>query len=95
MPPEVLEGIFAVTAMLGLGGMVLVGMKLRYNYKASLNQGDGGSEEVRRLSDAVDHALDEIQNLREGMVELQERVEFTERALTSGRSAGPPEHNQP
>jgi predicted nuclease with TOPRIM domain len=81
MPPELAESIGPVLAILGVGSMILVGMKLRYSQE--------------RLVEAVTSLRDEVRMLREEFGELYERVEFAERLLTRGRADGelglPPE----
>ena len=84
------EIIIPFFAAMGLGTMVLIGMKLRYSHKARLaEQSDGG--DVERLTAAVGDLFDEVQALREGVTDMGERLEFTERMLTKGNPQDP--HN--
>jgi uncharacterized protein YlxW (UPF0749 family) len=85
MPPEVLEMIAPLIAIIGVGTMVLIGMKMRLSAKVQLQQGSK-KEDVERLADAVDALHDEVRMLREEHAELQERMDFAERMLSSGKS---------
>jgi predicted nuclease with TOPRIM domain len=95
MPPELAESIGPVLAILGVGSMILVGMKLRYSHLRESRLGGGVKEERERLVEAVTSLRDEVRMLREEFGELYERVEFAERLLTRGRADGelglPPE----
>ncbi len=85
MDPVLAESIAPFLAIIGVGTMVLVGMKLRYNYKARIAERSGSSEDVERLNGVVGDLIDEVHSLREGLTDLNERMEFTERMLTRGR----------
>ena len=82
MDPALIEGIMAVTAMLGLGTFVLIGMKMRFDHKAKMIDQPKHSEELERLADAMDSMYDQARTLREEVGELQERLDFHERLLT-------------
>lgn len=82
MEPALIEGIMAVTAMLGLGTFVLIGMKMRFNHKAKMLEQPKGAEDLERLTDAMDSIYDQARALREDLGELQERLDFHERLLT-------------
>ena len=79
------EGIMAVTAMLGIGTFILVGMKMRFDHKARMLQQPKDSEDVERLVDAVDSMFEQTRALRDEISELQERLDFHERMLTRPR----------
>lgn len=82
MPIEiVLEAIAPLIAFFGLGGAILVGMKLRYDHLERLRKGGSGDQDVQMLTEAVSSLRDEVQMLRDGYIELNERMEFTERLL--------------
>lgn len=76
------EGLMAVSAMLGIGTFVLIGMKMRFDHKAKMLQQPKGAEEVERLADAMDSMYEQTRALREDIGELQERLDFHERLLT-------------
>ncbi len=78
---ELLEMIIPFFGMIGIGGMVLIGMKLRYQHLQRLKQGGSSPEEVERLTEAVDSLHDEIRIMREEVLSINDRVEFTERLL--------------
>ena len=81
MPPEVLETIGAFIGLFGIGSMVLIGMKLRYNYLLQKGRGGVSEKEVERLNESVEALRGEIAILRDGYLELNDRVEFAERLL--------------
>ena len=86
MPPEVMiEAIGPLLAVISIGTMILVGMKMRWNAKARLQQGSKG-EELDRLTDAVEGLAEEMQMLRDEYGELHDRVDFAERLLARGKS---------
>ncbi len=82
MDPAMFEGLMAVSAMLGIGTFVLIGMKMRFDHKAKMLQQPKGAEEVERLADAMDSMYEQTRALREDIGELQERLDFHERLLT-------------
>ena len=84
MEPGLAEIIIPFFAVMGVGTMVLVAMKLRYSHKARLAEQSGGGADVERLTAAVGDLFDEMQALREGVSDLNERMEFAERMLTRG-----------
>ena len=84
MPPEIIEAIGPVLAIISIGTMILVGMKMRLSAKVQLQQGSKG-EDMERLADAVDGLHEEVRMLREEYGELHERMDFAERMLSSGR----------
>ena len=92
MPPELAEAIGPVLAILGAGSMVLIGMKIRYNHLRQTRLGQGGQEEMERLTEDVATLRDEVRLLRQDSAEMYERIEFAERLLTQGRAedADPP-----
>ncbi len=85
MEPNILEPIVAVLAMLSIGSLVLVGMKMRYTHKAQMMAQPKKSEELERLADAMDAIYEQSRALREDIGELQERLDFHERLLTKGK----------
>lgn len=88
MDPSIVEPIMAVFGMLSIGTLVLVGMKMRYQYKAKLLEQPQNSEELERLADAMDSIYEQSRALREDIGELQERLDFHERLLTKGKDDG-------
>jgi hypothetical protein len=83
---EVLEMIIPFFGAIGIGGMVLIGMKLRYQHLQRLKQGGSSPEEVQRLTEAVNSLRDEILIMREEVLSINDRVEFTERLLERPRA---------
>ncbi len=84
MPPEVIEAVGPFLAIISIGTMILIGMKMRLSAKVQLQQGSKG-EDVERLADAVDGLHEEVRMLREEYAELHERMDFAERMLSSGK----------
>jgi len=88
MDPNIIEPIMAVFGMLSIGSLVLIGMKMRYQHKATMLQQPKSSEELDRLADAMDSIYEQTRALREDIGELQERLDFHERLLTKGKDEG-------
>lgn len=86
MSPEIAEAIGPFLAMIGLGTMILIGMKLRYNHIQRTRFGHGADQERERLREDVDAVRDEVRALRDDFAELYERVDFAERLLTRGKA---------
>ena len=90
----VLEMIIPFLGMMGIGGMVLIGMKLRYTHVQRLKQAGSSPEEVERLTEAVDSLHDEIRIMREEVLSINDRVEFTERLLERPKAEAKSETRQ-
>ena len=88
MDPVIAEVLGPVTAILGVGTMILIGVKLRYSHKEKMRLGEGGSGVTERLGEDVAVLRDEVRLLREDFAEMYERLEFAERLLTRGRAEG-------
>lgn len=84
---EVLDMIIPFSALLGIGGMILVGMKLRYQHLQRIKSGGGSEEEVKQLAEAVDSLRAEVRLMHEEVLSIGDRVEFTERLLERPREA--------
>ena len=63
MYPHILEVLAPVFALLGLGGAILIGMKMRYNHLRRTRVSGSGQQDVERLADAVDTLRDEVRLL--------------------------------
>ncbi len=87
MDPSVADAIGPVVAILGVGSMILIGMKMRYTHLRHTRHSQVGQEDVERLTEDMARLRDEVRVLREEFVELFERVEFAERVLTRGKAA--------
>ncbi len=88
MTPDFIEGLIAVVGLVSIGGVFLVGMKMRYSHVQKMKGGAAPAEETQRLEEEVATLRDEVHGMREGFAELYERVEFAERLLTKGRADG-------
>jgi hypothetical protein len=92
---EVLEMIVPFFVFMGLGSMVLIGMKLRYEHLQRLRRGESSPEEVNRLAEAVDALGDEVRLMREEVLSINDRVEFTERLLEQPKTVEPKPASRP
>lgn len=89
MDPILADVLAPLFALVGVAGAVLTGMKMRYNYLAKIKTAEP-SEDVQRLTDAVETLNENMQLLRDEMLELQERVTFAERLLSKGSDGDAP-----
>ena len=85
MPPDIFEGIMAVTVLIALGSFVLIGMRMRYQYKSKAMEDPRAREDVEPLTEAVESLYERTNSLHEEVAELHERVDFHERLLTKPR----------
>jgi hypothetical protein len=86
MPPEVVEIIAPFLALVGFGGAILIGMKMRYTH-IQRTRGIGSPQGVEQLTEAIKTLHDDMRLLHEEVLALNERVEFTERLLERPRTA--------
>lgn len=90
-PTAWLEPVTAFLATISLGAMVLIGMKMRYRAKIKMRE---QTEAGRHLREAFEETRDEVRLLREEVLDVQERLDFTERLLTQALPrAAEPERN--
>ncbi len=93
MTPDAIEALAAIIGTTSLGIILLVGLKMRFNHKFRMREKPGGVD-TERLTEAVEQLHDEIRLMREEFADLDERVDFTERMLSQGKSRdaiAPPE----
>ena len=86
MPPEVVEIVAPFLALVGFGGAILIGMKMRYTH-IQRTRGIGSPQDVEQLTEAVKTLHDDMRLLHEEVLTLSERVEFTERLLERPRTS--------
>jgi cell division protein FtsB len=86
VPPDVIDAIAPLIALFGLGTIVLVGLKLRYDHLRRTRLDQGSREEIARLAEDVAALRDDMQLLRRDVGEMYERIEFTERLLIRGKA---------
>ena len=86
MPPDVVDAIAPLIALLGVGTMILIGLKLRYNHLRQTRLERGGREEIAQLAEDVTALREDVQVLRQDVNEMYERLEFTERVLAQGHA---------
>lgn len=86
MPVEITEHLIPLIIFyIFLGGMGLAGFKSWLNYRAR-KTGSIDPADVEHLTEAVDNLRQQAELLRGEFSELYERVEFTERMLSRGRT---------
>ena len=79
MDPGIL-GILVPFFIFG-GVFTLIGMKMHYRHLEDKHLSGGGPQEVEQLAEAVDNLSAEVELLRTEHLELNERMDFTERLL--------------
>ena len=79
MDPGII-GVFIPIVIFG-GIFTLIGMKMRYSHMEDTRVSGGAQQEVEHLADAVDNLRAELGLLRDEFVEINERMDFTERLL--------------
>ena len=98
MPPHLVEAIAPLIAIMSVGTMVLIGMKIRLTARlhssSNENRAEKDREEVERLGEVVDNLHDQLRLMRDEFSELHERVDFAERLLSRGEIR-PMEHGVP
>ncbi len=83
MPVEIIEPIAALFGLLGMGTIGLFALKAWLHAKAG-RRSQISSEDVERLTEAIESLREQVHMVREEHSELFERVEFAERMLTKG-----------
>lgn len=80
-----MEEIIAITLIFGGGGALLFSLSPIGRAIAARIKGGGamGNTDVRELQETVHDLLEDNLAIREELVEVQERMEFTERLLSS------------
>jgi len=90
VPPEIIDPLIALLALLGLGTFSLIGLRMFLGYKARRLETSSGRGEPGRVDDLVEELRNEVQALRGDLGELHERMDFAERLLTRGQNAESP-----
>jgi hypothetical protein len=90
VPPEIIDPLIALLALLGLGTFSLIGLRMFLGYKARRLEISSGRGEPGRVDDLVEELRNEVQSLRGDLGELHERMDFAERLLTRGQNAESP-----
>lgn len=86
MDPFLRDFLGPILGMITIGSFFLVALKMRYTYRAKLQEGGAGKQDVERLTDQVEAMRDQVIALRDDVTELYERVEFAERLLARGKT---------
>lgn len=89
-----MEDVLAILLIFGTGGAFLLSISpIGRAIAARIKSGaTADAEELRELHETVQDLLEENRAIREELTEVQERVDFTERMLSSGREKGPPQN---
>jgi hypothetical protein len=87
------DAIFAMTALVGSGVFILLGLRMFLSYRIKRFETTKGGRSPE-TDEALAELRDQVHLLRGDIVDLQERLDFTERVLTRGqgseRAAGQP-----
>ncbi len=85
-----MEGILAIVFIFGGGSMFLLAISpVGKAIAARIQSQSGGSnDQLRRVLESHETVLEELEHVRQDVVELQERVDFTERLLARHRDQG-------
>ncbi len=78
MDPYIFMGFFTPILILLA---ILIGMKMHYRHLENTRLSGSAHQEGEHLADAVENLRTEFELLRSEVLELNERVEFTERLL--------------
>jgi hypothetical protein len=79
------DSVLVIIPLLGvLCAAGLAGFKMWSNHQLKMREPPGGDNE--RLVEAMHQLHDEMGSMREDIAELQERLDFTERMLSEGKS---------
>jgi hypothetical protein len=76
--------IVPLIGILGVGGMMLLALKMVLNYRMA-RLGSGVGKDAERVNELVEHMREQLEQNRAEMVELHERVDFAERMLAKSR----------
>jgi hypothetical protein len=90
MPPEIVDPLIALAALLGVGTLALIGLRMFLGYKARRLELSSGRGDAARADELVEELRNEVQALRGDLGELHERMDFAERLLTRGQEAQSP-----
>jgi DNA repair exonuclease SbcCD ATPase subunit len=92
-----ITGILAITFIFGGGTLFLLAISPVGRAIAARIQGKAvtADDVVQRLDAANQAVLDELEDLRRDVVEVQERLDFAERLLAQQRQAALPSEGSP
>lgn len=83
------DAIAPLIALVGLGVFTLAGMRMLLSYRIKRFEAQGRGH-PHELEESVAELRDQVQLLRGDIVDLQERMDFTERVLTRGQGGERP-----
>jgi len=87
-----MEGVLAVTFIFGGGTLFLLAISPVGRAIANRIQGAGpaaSKDTIKRLESAHEAVIEEMDHLRQDMVEIQERLDFAERLIAQTRESLP------
>ena len=80
------DAVAALLAVVSIGGMALVALKMVLNYRAARLSGGTDRRDVERLTDTIEQLREQIDTQRTELSELHDRVDFAERMLAKVRA---------
>jgi hypothetical protein len=78
------DAVFAMLGLLGSGVFALIGMRMLLNYRIKRFETMKGGRSPE-TDEAIAELREQVHFLRGDVVDLQERLDFTERVLTRGQ----------
>jgi hypothetical protein len=84
MAPHDFEILASLMGFLGAGTFLLIGLRMFLTHRARRLTGGEGT---RELAEQMTGLVDEVRALRDGVVELHERLDFAERLLAQQRES--------
>ncbi|UCG86507.1 MAG: hypothetical protein JSW71_21845 [Gemmatimonadota bacterium] len=82
MPPQVLDFLGPFLAITTSCVVILTGMKIYLNYRRDVQINKNSRDETKNLVEDLSRLQDEVLLLRDGLEDVNERLEFHERLLT-------------
>jgi hypothetical protein len=81
MPPDIVNAIAPLVAMLMTGTFGLIGFRLWLAHRPPRGQGKLGAEQLERLTEVMEDIRQQLDVMRDENLELHERMDFAERLL--------------
>ncbi len=79
MDPGIIAVFIPIIAVSGV--FTLIGMKIHYSHLEDTRVGSGARQEVEQLTESVENLRADVELMRNEFLELNERMDFTERLL--------------
>jgi hypothetical protein len=88
MSPEIVNDIAPIVGFIAFGFFVIAGMKIWLAHRRAMRQ-EAGSPELDQVLEEVAALREDLRTMRGGLVELEERMDFTERVLARPKEEAP------